>query len=118
MATGKDFVLQPEMHSKKLLIQYKENTYQNYFDKIYTADISTSQLKNTILSPLINTVLFEEKDASLMHVSSQGISTHDIDGFEYAFHTKTNILSIALGTIFQYGKSLKTHQLYINNQKN
>ena len=61
---------------------------------------------------LIQYRLFEESDTSTMHVTSQEINLHDIDDFEYAFHTINSILSIAFNSIFQYSKSRIAHQVY------
>lgn len=111
MATGPNFLLIPEACKQRVVIKYKSNTFNNYYEKVFTTEITSTQLKSIILSPLLNTVLFDEQDASIMHLPTQGVKSHDIDGFEFGFNNKLTILSISLNSIFQYIETLKSDYL-------
>jgi hypothetical protein len=98
----------PNMHivpiKKTSSVEIKTNgcVFQYSFDKIYTTGTTPKTLKKEVLLPLLNTVIFEEKDSTIIIVGTNGVSKSNSSGIYEGFDKDDNILSLSLKYICEY----------------
>ena len=96
-----------KIHEKASMVFVKQNAHSERkfnFDGVFTGGMNNDDMYVTALLPLLETVLYKHKDATLLLFGPRNTGKSSLMGIKHGFHRTQNILNETLNYFYANSK--------------